>query len=69
MENNVSTDPIVLRVPIGPSPWAFYNHSVKINNDNFLFKELFPGDKLYSGLIALYNSKNEILLVLDFYNY
>ena len=65
----MSNDPSVLRAAIGPSPWAFYNHSVKINNDIFLFKDLFPGDKSYSGLIALYNSKNEILLVQDFYNY
>ncbi len=65
----MSVDPQVLRMAVGPSPWAFANRSIKVAGVSYRFREFAPGDKKLSGLISIQDSKGRVLLILDFYCY
>jgi hypothetical protein len=57
------------RLPIGPSPWGFVNHSVTVQGNSYRFKETTAGNRNLSGLISMQSSDGSTLLILDFYCY
>jgi len=55
-------------LPLGPSPWGFINHTVRVHKKSYQFKQTAPDSDL-GGLISLQSSTDSTLLVLDFYCY
>ena len=63
------TEPSTLRVPFGPSPWGFSNHSFKVQGNSYRFSETVSAKDKLSGMISLQNAQGSTLLILDFYCY
>ncbi len=61
--------PRPLRVPLGPSPWAFRNRSAASGGITYHFVETAPGDSELGGMTSLVDPRGATLLVLNFYCY
>ena len=64
-----SFDSQPLRLAIGPSPWAFRDHSTVIGGATYRFRETAPGDSKLAGMTSLQDASGATLLVLDFHCY
>lgn len=63
------TEPHAVRLPLGPSPWAFRDKEVAIGKSNYRFQEAPLTDSKLSGLTLLQDSQGRPCLILDFYYY
>jgi len=63
------TEPQAVSVAIGPSPWAFHNHSVVVGGSTYNFRYTPPGESELAGMSSIQDGDGTPLLILDFYCY